>query len=142
MEPTVLAGPIEFSPAEIAGIVAVLAAFFVIVTSPGWVLVAVAAHRRRTARGPGSAWGAAVGGGLGGLLLCCGVAALVGALLQDLGGAAVFVAVLAAWVACWGLARWLSPRRADRPAPGNPPPYPVRPSERVDSTGSDEGWGR
>ena len=36
MEPTVLAGPVEFTSSEIAMILAVLAGIFVVVMSPGW----------------------------------------------------------------------------------------------------------
>jgi small-conductance mechanosensitive channel len=120
MEPTVLAGPVEFSPAEIAFFLAVLAGIFVVVMSPGWALVAFAAHRRRKAQRPGSAAGAALLGAAGGLVLCCAVSALVGGLLGDsLGSTAAIIAVLASWASCGAVALRLSsraepdPRQAD-----------------------------
>ena len=125
MEPTVLAGPVEFSPADIALILAVLAGIFVAVMSPGWALVAFAAHRRRKAQRPGSAAGAALLGAAGGLVLCCAVSALVGALLRDsLGSATGFLAVLASWAACGAVALRLSSRAEPDPRP------------------ADGGWGR
>jgi hypothetical protein len=127
MEPTVLAGPIEFSPAEIAAIIAVLAGLFVVLTSPGWGLVAYAAHRRRAARGPGRTWPAALGGALAGLAVCAGAAALVGGLVQSLGGVGFLFVVLAAWMAGGLLALVLMPTGGDRrTAPGS----------------EGEGWGR
>jgi hypothetical protein len=60
MEPTVLAGPVEFSPAEIALILAVMAGIFVAVMAPGWALVAFAAQRRRKTQRPGPAPSAAL----------------------------------------------------------------------------------
>ncbi len=62
-------------------ILAVLAGIFVVVMSPGWALVAFAAHRRRKAQRPGPAPGAALLGAAGGLVVCCAVSALVGGLL-------------------------------------------------------------
>jgi hypothetical protein len=125
MEPTVLAGPVEFTPAEIALFLAVLAGIFVAVMSPGWALVAVAAHRRRKAQRPGPAPGAALLGAAGGLVVCCAVSALVGALLADsLGSTAGFLAVLASWATCGAVALRLTPgaepdpRPAERPVPG------------------------
>src|SRR6478735_6186544 len=101
MEPRVLAGAVEFSPAEIAMILAVLAGIFVVVMSPGWAVVAFAAHRRRTAQRPGPAPGAALLGAAGGLVVCCAVSALVGALLADgPGSTAGILAVLVSWAAC------------------------------------------
>jgi hypothetical protein len=79
MEPTVLAGPVEFTPAEIAFFLAVLAGIFAVVMSPGWALVAFAAHRRRKAQRPGPAPGAALLGAAGGLVVCGAVSVLVGA---------------------------------------------------------------
>lgn len=46
MQPTVLAGPIQFSPADIALILTVLAAAALLVTSPGWLLLAIVFGRR------------------------------------------------------------------------------------------------
>ena len=133
MEPTVLAGPVEFTPAEIAFFLAVLAGIFVVVMSPGLALVAFAAHRRRKAQRPGSAFGAALLGAAGGLVLCCAVSALVGGLLGDsLGSTAAIIAVLASWGACGAVALRLSaraepdPRQGERPAPAH----------------TDGGWGR
>jgi hypothetical protein len=126
MEPTVLAGPVEFSSGEIAMILAVLAAIFVVVMSPGWALVAFAAHRRRKAQRPGPAPGAALLGAAGGLVVCCAVSALVGALLRDsLGSATGFLAVLASWVTCGAVALWLTPR-----------------GEHSVAARTDGGWGR
>ena len=109
MEPTVLAGPVEFSPAEIAFFLAVLAGIFVVVMSPGMALVGFAAHRRRKAQRPGSAVGAALLGAAGGLVICCAVSALVGGLLGDsLGSTAMILAVLASWGSCGAVALRLS----------------------------------
>jgi hypothetical protein len=126
MEPTVLAGPVEFSPADIALILAVLAGIFVAVMAPGWALVAFAAHRRRKAQRPGPAAGVALLGATGGLVLCCAVSALVGALLRDsLGSATGFLAVLASWATCGAVALRLSSHaEPDQPRP------------------ADGGWGR
>jgi hypothetical protein len=135
MEPTVLAGPIEFSPAEIALIIAVLAAIFLVVTAPGWAAVAWAARRRRTARGPGPAWPAALGGAVGGLLLCCTTVALLGAILRDLGAPGGLLTVPAAWCACWAVAYGLFPHRPS--APGGTTPTTYQLSDRTE-----EGWGR
>ena len=112
MEPTVLAGPVEFSPAEIAFILAVLAGIFVVVMSPGWALVAFAARRRRKAQRAGSAAGAALLG-------------------DSLGSTAMILAVLASWGSCGAVALRLSssaepdPRQADGPV-----------------SAPDGGWGR
>ena len=133
MEPTVLAGPVEFTPAEIAFFVAVLAGMFVVVMSPGMALVGFAAHRRRKAQRPGSAVGAALLGAAGGLVICCAVSALVGGLLGDsLGSTAMILAVLASWGSCGAVALRLSsgaepdPRQADGSV----------------SAPTDGGWGR
>jgi hypothetical protein len=143
MEPTVLAGPIEFSPAEIAAIIAVLAGLFVVLTAPGWALVAYAAHRRRAARGPGRTWPATVGGAVGGLLLSAGVAALVGALVQSVGGIGFLFVVLAAWAACAVLAWALMRAKPPRATPGHRPPPPgAWRAPEGDSGSSREGWGR
>ena len=131
MEPTVLAGPVEFSPAEIAFFLAVLAGIFVVVMSPGWALVGFAAHRRRKAQRPGSAAGAALLGAGGGLVICCAVSALVGGLLGDsLGSTAMILAVLASWGSCGAVALRLSSRSEPDPrqADGSVP--------------ADGGWGR
>lgn len=120
MEPTLLAGPVEFSPAEIATILAILAGIFVAVMAPGWALVAFAAHRRRKAQRPGPAPGAALLGAAGGLVVCCAVSALVGGVLGDsLGTMAGILAVLASWAACGAVALRLSPREpVHRPVDG------------------------
>jgi hypothetical protein len=133
MEPTVLAGPVEFTPAEIAFFLAVLAGIFVVVMSPGWALVAFAAHRRRKAQRPGRAAGAALLGAAGGLVLCCAVSALVGGLLGDsLGSTAAIIAVLASWASCGAIALRLSPRAEPDP----------RPAEDSAPARTDGGWGR
>jgi hypothetical protein len=133
MEPTVLAGPVEFSPAEIALILAVMAGIFVAVMAPGWALVAFAAQRRRKTQRPGPAPGAALLGAGGGLVVCCAVSALVGGVLGDsLGSTAGIIAVLASWAACGAVAlRLAAPTGADhRQAQGSGP------------AGTDGGWGR
>ncbi len=133
MEPTVLAGPVEFTPAEIAFFLAVLAGIFVVVMSPGWAVVAFAAHRRRKAQRPGSAVGAALLGAAGGLVVCCGVAALMGGLLADsLGSTTGIVAVLASWATCGAVALRLTPRAEPDP----------RPAERPVPEHTEGGWGR
>jgi hypothetical protein len=132
MEPTVLAGPVEFSPAEIAFILAVLAGIFVVVMSPGMALVAFAAHRRRKAQRPGSAVGAALLGAAGGLVICCAVSALVGAVLGDsLGSTAMILAVLASWASCGAVALRLSSRAEPDPRPAD-----------GSVSAPDGGWGR
>ncbi len=111
MEPTVLAGPVEFSPGEIMAIVAVLAVLFVLLTAPGWAMVGWAFRRRRLGRGPGGTgrtWPAVVGGCATGLVLCAGVSALVAALVPHTFVSVGLVAVLASWLACWVLAAALN----------------------------------
>jgi hypothetical protein len=128
MGDTVLAGPIEFTPAEIAAIVAVLIGLFVLLTAPGWATLAYACARRRRARGADTVWPAALGGSLGGLALSFGVSSLSVAVLPSRG---VLIGVLLAWCACWALAavltRGLPPRAAQQPVKPSPAP---------------EGWGR
>lgn len=134
MDATVLAGPIEFSPADIALILAVLAAAAVVVSSPGWVVLAYVMGRRLPATAAASRrrW-ARVGGAVLGIALSFGAASLALALIDD----GVLAGVLAAWAACWGLAALLHrPRPA--PAAAAPDPGPA-PASRPDST---EGWGR
>ena len=137
MEPTVLAGPVEFSPADIALIVAVLAAIFLALTAPGWALLSFAAYRRRKAQRPGPAWGSALIGAAAGIVLCGGVAATTGSVLQSVGFGGGVLAVLAAWVSCWAVAFWLAPPSTFR-APGSPAPQPPAPPAHPTS----EGWGR
>ena len=134
MDATVLAGPLEFSPADIALILAVLAAAAVIVTSPGWVVLAYVMGRRVPATAPASRrrW-ARVGGGLLGMAVSFGAVSLVVAV--DVGG--VLAGVLAAWVACWGLAVLLH-----RPASAAPAPPTDRGPALAPRPDSTEGWGR
>jgi hypothetical protein len=100
--------------------------------SPGMALVAFAAHRRRKAQRPGSAVGAALLGAAGGLVLCCAVSALVGALLGDsLGSTAMILAVLASWGSCAAVALRLSSRAEPDPRPAD-----------GSVTAADGGWGR
>lgn len=130
MEPTVLAGPIEFSPAEIALIIAVLAAAFVVVTAPGWLLLSIVMGRRPAPGAtPGRRWAARIGGAVLGLALSVAAGSLVNLLL---GSVSPVLAVLAAWCACWALAALLHRRRAPatRAAPPGPP------------AGTGQGWGR
>jgi hypothetical protein len=121
MEPTVLAGAIEFSPAEIAAIIAVLAALFLAVTAPGWLVLAYSAGRRP---GPtatnGRRWAMRIGGGLAGIGICSAAAGLLGAV----GEQGFFVGILAGWGVCWFLAAQLR-RRTAEPGPTVP-----------------QGWGR
>lgn len=137
MDATVLAGPLEFSPADIALILAVLAAAALLVTSPGWVVMAVVMGRRVPATAPASRrrW-ARVGGGLLGMAVSFGASTLAVALVDN----GVLVGVLAAWAACWGLAVLVhrssaptGPAPAPEPAPALPPAF---------GQDSAEGWGR
>lgn len=125
MGDTVLAGPVEFSPADIALILAVLAGLFVAVMTPGWAVLGWAFARRRQARGPGRSWPHAVAGFATGLGVCGAVSAAVGGTTSS-GSAAGVVAVLLSWGACWLLA-WLVRRRT--PAADRQP-------------AQTEGWGR
>ena len=120
---TVLAGPVQFSPAEIAFIVAVLAAAALVLTAPGWLVLGFAARQRATAAGAGRsgrgwAW---VGGALTGMGTSAVVAAVVNS--ADVGG--VWAMVLASWASCWCLALAVRPRDGARQAPD-----------------ASEGWGR
>ncbi len=137
MEPTVLAGPVEFSPADIALIVAVLAAIFIALTAPGWAVLSFAAYRRRKARRPGPAWGSAVVGAVAGIVVCAAVAALTGSVVHSLGLVGGLVGVLAGWVSCWAIAAWLAPPSTFR-ASGSPAPQASAPPAQPTS----EGWGR
>ena len=129
MGDTVLAGPVEFSPAEIAAIVAVLIGIFVVVTAPGWAALGYACVRRRRARGATTGAGPRpLGGCCAGLVLSAGVCAAVGGLLDDAGGAVVVVGVCASWVACWVLASVLT--------------RPATVAERESAGTRPEGWGR
>jgi hypothetical protein len=128
MEPTLLAGAVEFSPVDIAMILAVLAALALVVSAPGWLALAVVVAR---AAGPGASparrWWRGVGGALAGIAVSAAVATVVSGLLDQVFSSAV-PAVLAAWVTCWALAyavRW---------GPGRPP--------AGTAPGSGEGWGR
>lgn len=122
MQPTVLAGPIQFSPADIALILAVLAAAALLVTAPGWLLLAVVFGRRPgPAATPGRRRAARVGGAFLGIVICGVVSSLVLAVLDGVDGAAL-VAVLASWGACWAVAAGL--RKSESTAPRQ------------------EGWGR
>lgn len=131
MDATVLAGPLEFSPADVALILAVLTAAALIVTSPGWVVMGVVMGRRVPATAPASRrrW-ARVGGGLLGMAVSFGASTLAVALVDN----GVLVGVLAAWAACWGLAVLV--HRSSAPT-GPAPALPPAPGQ--DST---EGWGR
>src|SRR5687767_5310704 len=102
MQPaTVLAGPVEFSAADIAFIFLVLALAALVLSSPGWVVLGEAARRRARANGAerrGQAW-AWVGGALAGM----GVSAVVSAVLAGTlgGGNTAPAMVLASWFTCW-----------------------------------------
>jgi len=127
MGDTVLAGPVEFSPAEIAAIVAVLIGLFVVVTAPGWAVLGIAAARRRRTRRDVRVWPAAVGGCLGGIVVSGMVCAAVGGLWDGGGSSVAVVAVLLSWATCWALAAMVRPG----PAPRDDTPAHVP-----------EGWGR
>jgi hypothetical protein len=123
MQPaTVLAGPVEFSAADIAFIVLVLSLAALVLTAPGWVVLGDAVRRRARASGAGRrgrAW-AWVGGALTGMGVSALVSAVVGQALGG-GGNTAPAMVLASWFACWALA------------------VAVRPPARRHA---DEGWGR
>lgn len=109
MQPTVLAGAIEFTPADVAAVLAVLAALFLLVTAPGWLLLAYAAGRRPGASATSARrWATRVGGGLTGIALCSGSAAAISALVDE----AFVVGIVVGWAACWLLAARLRPRAA------------------------------
>lgn len=137
MDATVLAGPLEFSPADVALILAVLTAAALIVTSPGWVVMGVVMGRQVPATAPASRrrW-ARVGGGLLGMAVSFGASTLAVALVDN----GVLVGVLAAWAACWGLAVLVHRSSAPTgPAPAPEPAPALPPAPGQDST---EGWGR
>jgi hypothetical protein len=117
MEPTVLAGAVEFSPAEIALIVAVLAAAFVVVTAPGWVVLSVVMGRRSGATSTAGRVAARAGGALAGLAISVGAGSLASLLT---GGPSWWLTVPAAWGGCWALAALLHRGRAAQPATGRP----------------------
>ena len=134
MQPaTVLAGPIEFSPAEIAFFFVVIALAALAISAPGWVVLGEAARRRAKARGSlrsGRAW-AWVGGALAGM----GVSALVATVMASALGAGDLTGpatVVASWFSCWCLAVALWPARS---GPSGPRPSPT-------GSGTSEGWGR
>ena len=134
MGDTVLAGPVEFSPAEIAAIVAVLIGIFVVVTAPGWAALGYACVRRRRARGPGPVWPAALGGSLGGLALSFGICSVLVGLLP---GPGVVIAVLLSWCACWGLSAVLT-----HDLPRRHPTTPATTTTAPEAASPPEGWGR
>jgi len=130
MEPTVLAGPIQFSPAEIALILAVITVSALVLAAPGWVALAFVVGRRApggsSAGRRAAAW---AGGALLGIAVSGGVGAVVAALL-DGSDHSVLGMVAAAWVSCWALA--LALHRPRPPAPAS--------AGKASSTGA--GWGR
>lgn len=141
MEPTVLAGAIEFSPAEIAFFLAVLAAAALIVTAPGWLVLGVVTGRRAgPSASAGRRWASGIGGALLGIALSAGVTATFGAVFERF-SSAVPMGVLASWAACWVLAAVMR-RPAVQPAvrPGERPVPP--PAMPITSDRSQEGWGR
>lgn len=127
----VLAGPVQFSPADIALILAVLAAGYVALTAPGWLVLAVAAGRWVPADAPpGRRWSARVAGALGGLALSGVVYAFTWALLDRVADEIMLpVGTVAAWACCFGLARALR-----RPGPAG--------TARRGTGSAPEGWGR
>lgn len=144
MEPTVLAGAIEFSPAEIALILAVLAAAALVVTAPGWLVLGVVTGRWAGPNAPaGRRWATGIGGAVLGIALSAGVTATFGAAFERF-SFAVPLGVLASWAACWALAAAL--RRTAAP-PGALAPartVPGTPDRSVPGTPdrSEGGWGR
>lgn len=115
MEPTVLAGPVEFSPAEIALILAVLALAALVLSAPGWAVLGYVMGRRPGPHAPaGRRWAARVGGALLGMAVSAAVLILLVGLL-DRFSFAVPVALVGAWTACWAMAYVLRPRSAPEP---------------------------
>jgi hypothetical protein len=111
MQPsTVLAGPVQFSPAEIAFLLTIMVLAGLVLSAPGWVALGHAARRRAKARGAqsrGRAW-AWVGGALLGVAVSAVVSSVVAAALD---GSEHIVAamVVASWASCWGLAVAMHP---------------------------------
>ena len=141
MEPTVLAGAIEFSPAEIALIVAVLIAAFVVVTSPGWVVLAFVMGRLPAPGAtPRRRWAARSAGAAAGLAISVAAGSLVGLVLDRV---SLLLTVPVAWGACWALAALLH-RRAPAPGSAAPVPSPVAPGPMLPPAppATGEGWGR
>jgi hypothetical protein len=120
MEPTVLAGPVEFSPADIAFILALLAGLFLVLTAPGWLVLAVASvHRCGATASTGRKVASGVGGALAGIAVSAVLVVASVAVLESFAWAVV-PAVVLAWAACWALA--LAVRRGARRA--HPAPHP------------------
>ena len=140
MEPTVLAGAIEFSPAEIALIIAVLVAAGIVVTAPGWVVLSIVMGRLPALGAtPGKRWWARIGGALAGCAVSAAAVSLVGPVI----GFSPILSVPVAWAACWALAALLH-RGTPVPVPP-PPPSPGRagPVPRpAPPTTTGQGWGR
>ncbi len=103
-------GP-EISGTDALVVLALWGGVVVVLTAPGWLALALAAGRRRAARGPGSSWPAAVAAALLGLLVC---AVVVPAVADRVSGAAgTGLGLLAGWGACW-LVALLTLRRSRR----------------------------
>jgi len=143
MEPTVLAGAIEFSPAEIALIIAVLIAACIVVTAPGWVVLSIVMGRLPAPGAtPGKRWWARIGGAMAG----CAISAVAVSLVGSVIGFSLILSVPIAWAACWALAALLhrrTPVRLVRVPPPLPSPGragPVPPPAPPTTTG--QGWGR
>lgn len=141
MEPTVLAGAIEFSPAEIALIIAVLIAASIVVTAPGWVVLSIVLGRLPAPGAtPAKRWWARIGGALAGFAISAAAVSLVGSVI----GFSLILSVPIAWAACWALAALLHRRTlvtrvlVPPPLPGRPGPVP--PPAPPTTTG--QGWGR
>jgi len=141
MEPTVLAGAIEFSPAEIALIVAALIAAFIVVTAPGWVVLSIVMGRLPAPGAtPGKRWWARIGGALAGCAISAAAVSLVGPVI----GFSLILSVPIAWAACWALAALLH-RRTPVPVPPPLPSPPGRPGlvpPPAPPTTTGQGWGR
>jgi hypothetical protein len=109
----VLAGPIEFSPAEIAAIIAVLTLMGLVLTAPGWALLGYVMGRRADATGArrGQRWVARLGGALLGLAVCAAVGWACLAVAGN-GSNGIVLAAVVSWVACGGIGWLLWPRGA------------------------------
>lgn len=128
MQSTVLAGPVQFSPVDIAAILAILVLSFLVVTAPGWAVLATACAKRAARR----TWLAGLGGAVLGVAISAATWSVGAALAQSLPSSLeVPVGVVLAWLACWGVAYLLRPSR--RPEDGSEPPA---------AGSASQGWGR
>jgi hypothetical protein len=120
MQPaSVLAGPVEFSAADIAFLFLVLLLSALALTAPGWVVLAEASRRRARASGSerGTGFWACLGGAFLGMAISAAVSAAVAAALVD-AGHVLPAMVVTSWAACWGLALALWPFSRQRTREG------------------------